>query len=234
MKEKCASAAYDLIHDGDVVGLGGGQTVAILAQKLAKSDKKITAVTPSQATMELCARLGIPMQPLELTDHIDIAFDGCDELDEHLNALKSNGGIHVREKIAASMADEYILLADETKVKPELVLDYPITIEVIRSARSYVENKLTAMGADVTERTSPAKAGLVISDDGNYLIEARFKKLDTLPPQIAEELAKTLDGIAGIAGHSLFCSLATGAIITRKDQTIDIKRSNEARKNNES
>ena len=107
---------------------------------------------------------------------MDIAFDGCDEVDENLRALKSCGGIHTKEKIVAAMAKEYVLLADETKYFDSLPFEYPLTIEVVRSARAFVKKTLTEMGAIVTERKADKMAGLVISDDGHYLMETVFSK----------------------------------------------------------
>ena len=82
-----------------VVGLGGGSTVALLIQEIKNGGRKIQAVTPSQDTLQLCGAYGIPLLPLELTDTIDLAFDGCDELDMQLNALKSCGGIQDRKSV---------------------------------------------------------------------------------------------------------------------------------------
>ncbi len=212
MKQKCAKKALELIEDGMIVGLGGGSTVALLIQEIEQQKRAIQAVTPSQDTMELCIQHHIPILPLEMIDTIDLAFDGCDELDKELNALKSCGGIHTREKIVASMANEYILLADEVKWKKQLTFEYPVTVEVIRSARSYVEKYLKAMGAIVTERRSGKKAGMVMSDDGNYLIEAKFSNVESV-----QKLAEKLDQIPGIVGHSLFYQIAAKAIIAKKD-----------------
>ena len=89
MKEKCAQIAFEMIEDGMIVGLGGGSTVALIIEKLGKSQKKITVVTPSYDTYTLCLDNGIVVQDLEITDSIDLTFDGCDELDYQLNALKS-------------------------------------------------------------------------------------------------------------------------------------------------
>ena len=193
MKQKCAQKAFEMIQDKMTVGLGGGSTVALLIREIAGSRKQICAVTPSQDTMELCVEYGIPVQPLEMTSRIDIAFDGCDEVDLELNALKSCGGIHTREKIMAAMADEYILLADEGKLKERLEFAFPVTVEVLRPARQYVKNCLEKMGAEVTERRSDQKAGLVISDDGNYLMEAHFPRTGD-----AKVLSDQLDRIPGI------------------------------------
>lgn len=98
MKQLCAKEALKYIKDGMCVGLGGGSTVGYLAEYLAKEERKITVVTPSDDTAELCKNLGLMVLSLEMTDYIDIAFDGCDELDKELNALKANGAIHTKEK----------------------------------------------------------------------------------------------------------------------------------------
>lgn len=216
MKQKCARKAFEMIKDGMTVGLGGGSTVAFLIQEIEKQNKPIRAVTPSQDTMELCMEHHIPLVPLELVDHIDIAFDGCDELDQNLNALKSCGGIHTREKIVASMAEDYVLLADEEKLKDKLAFQYPVTVEVIRPARKYVKKQLEAMGAVVTERRYGGKTGTLISDDGNYLMEAAFAQVED-----TEKLFKELEGITGLVDHSLFYGIASKAVIAKKD-TIDI------------
>lgn len=212
MKRKCAQKAFEMIEDGMVIGLGGGSTVALLIEEIEKNHKNIQAVTPSRDTMELCMQHQIPVLPLEMTDTVSLAFDGCDELDWELNALKSCGGIHTREKIVASMAKEYILLADESKWKERLAFQYPVTVEVIRSAVKYVERRLKEMGAEVTERRSEGKTGLLVSDDGNYLLEARFSHAGSV-----EKLALELDRMPGIAGHSLFYKIASKAVIVKAD-----------------
>lgn len=213
MKRACAKKAFSMINDGMIVGLGGGQTVAFLIEELEKSNKTIKAVTPSYDTMQLCMKHKIPVNMLEMTDSIDIAFDGCDELDYELNALKSCGGIHTREKIVASMAKDYILLSDTQKYSEKLSFQHPITIEIIQSSRAFVKAQLENMGAIVKERTADKKAGMVISDDGNYLMEAYFDKVESL-----EKLNQTLDQIPGIVGHSLFYHIASKAIIAGEDE----------------
>lgn len=212
MKRKCAKLAYDMIKDGMIVGLGGGSTVGLLIEELEKNPKQITAVTPSADTMELCLARHIPLLPLEAVEQVDIAFDGCDEVDENLHALKSCGGIHTKEKVVAAMAKNYVLLADETKYFTTLPFGYPLTIEVVRSARAFVKKKLTEMGAKVVERKSEQKAGLVISDDGHYLMEASFSQIENI-----EELNTALDAVPGIVEHGLFCGVVTKVIVTGRD-----------------
>lgn len=221
MKKRCAKEAFALIEDGMTVGLGGGRTIAFLIEEIGKSGKRITAVTPSQDTLELCLRHQIPVNPLELTSHIDIGFDGCDEVDLNLNALKSTGGIHTREKIAAVMAKDYILLANEEKYSEQLTFEHPVAVEVVPSARTYVKRRLEELGAEVTERKGDKKMGYVFSDDGNYLMDAKFLKL----PYV-EELNRILDGIPGIVGHSLFYQIASKAMIASEQGIRMIERSN--------
>ena len=98
MKQKCAKAAYEMIKDGMIIGLGGGRTIAFLIEELKNGNKKVKAVTPSKDTMNLCVKAGIEVLPLEFVKQIDIAFDGCNEIDKNLNALKTDGGIFTREK----------------------------------------------------------------------------------------------------------------------------------------
>lgn len=221
MKLKCAKKALEFIEDGMTVGLGGGSTVALLIQEIEKEKKKIQAVTPSFDTRELCIEHHIPVVPLEMTDKIDVAFDGCDEVDMQLNALKSCGGIHTREKLAASMAEKYILLADEEKLKEKLEFGYPVTLEVLPGARAYVKKCLKEMGAEVTERRSKQKAGLVISDDGNYLMEAKFSGVEE-----AKKLSDCLDRIPGIVEHSLFCNVVEAAIVVKSNGITMIEKEN--------
>lgn len=97
MKKKCALYASILVKDGMVVGLGGGSTIQYLIDYV--KDKDIQVVTPSAKTALKAQKEGLTVLNTQYVDHVDIAFDGCDEVDSHLNALKSGGGIHTQEKL---------------------------------------------------------------------------------------------------------------------------------------
>lgn len=129
MKKKCALYASKLVKDGMVVGLGGGSTISYLIDYV--KDKDIKVVSPSSKTVLLAQKMGLTVLNTQYVDHVDIAFDGCDEVDSHLNALKSGGGIHTQEKIIASMADEYIVLVDESKFHETLAFKVPVVVEVL-------------------------------------------------------------------------------------------------------
>lgn len=217
-KLDCAKKAYDLIEDGMVIGLGGGTTVSLIIDLLSQHPKNIRAVTPSQSTMKSCVEHGVPLLPVEMTGHVDLAFDGCDEIDSRLNALKSNGGIHTREKIVASLADDYILLADSQKLSKGLTFDHPVVVEVIPSALSYVKMRLRELGARVEERTFSGKAGTAVSDDGNYLIDAWFSKTDD-----PEALNQSIQAITGVVETSLFTGIVSHAILADEDETTIVE-----------
>lgn len=213
MKKKCALEAVKLIENGMVVGFGGGSTVGFMIEEAARLGLEIEAVTPSMLTEELCRKHGIPVRTLAETEHVDIAFDGCDELDANFNALKSCGGIHTREKLVAAMADKYVLLADEAKFFPALQFNVPVAFEVLPAARSYVKRALAELGAEAAERYCSNKMGLTITDDGNYLMDAQFANVKN--PQV---LNKVLNNVQGVVNHSLFCELIDGAVIAGKDE----------------
>lgn len=192
-KEACAKHAMQYINNGMMVGLGGGRTIAFLANFIAMSELDIRVVTPSFETEKLCVELGLQVMPLRSVSHVDVAFDGCDEVDYNLFALKSGGGIHTLEKLIANMADEYILLVDKSKVSKHLSFHCPIVIELLEDSLAYVQATLLAMGGDVVIKSSPEKYGPLKSDYGNVLLDVRFPKV--LDPKALNIQLKSLSGV---------------------------------------
>ncbi|MDD4692016.1 MULTISPECIES: ribose-5-phosphate isomerase RpiA [Clostridia] len=219
MKRACAQAALKHLTDGMVVGFGGGSTVGLLIEEVAAAGLRIQAASPSGDTLALCRAAGIPILPLEMVGHLDVAFDGCDELDARLNAIKSCGGIHTREKIAAALAKEYILLADESKVDEVLRFDYPIPLEVLPAAAGLVQARLSAMGLRTAWRRSDTKAGQTITDDGHYLLDVYYDEA----PNPAECQA-ALSAIPGVVETGLFYQMASAAIIAGVDGICTLVR----------
>ena len=117
LKKLSAESSMNFVENGFILGLGGGgRSIGYMIEMLSEKVKggfKVKVVTPSLKTKHLCIKKGIEVLPTSTVSKVDIAFDGCDQVDESLNALKSGGGIHTREKLIASMSDQYILLADE-------------------------------------------------------------------------------------------------------------------------
>lgn len=207
MKRKCALEALKYIQDGMIIGLGGGSTVAYLVEYLSQEKKDIQVVTPSYQTAQLCLQYQLPLLPTWSVDNIDIAFDGCDEVDLKLNALKSGGAIHTKEKIIAAMAKQYVLLVDESKVYETLPFHHSVTLEIIPESMSIVKKQIEQLGGKVHMRSSKAKDGFTMSDHGNFIMDASFQHVKDI-----KKLNNDLNNIVGIVETSLFVGLVTSVI----------------------
>jgi len=212
-KFEAAKAASQLIKSGQTIGLGAGSTIAHLVSLLA-ADASLAAslalVSSSFKTMQLMMDHGLNVRAVALTQTLDIYFDGCDQFDPELNALKSGGGIHTSEKILASLADEFILIGDAAKFAPRLDTTYPLVIEVLPSALPLVMRQLRSYfpDADIDIRMSDKKDGAAITDNGNLLLDVRFTQLPAL-----EALNAQVKMIPGVVEHSLFYRMARKALV---------------------
>lgn len=212
-KVEAAKAALEFIKPGQTIGLGAGTTVAHLVAMINERPALASSLILTSSSFKTTANLaerGLTLQSSSLLKHLDIYFDGCDQFDKELNALKSGGGIHTTEKILASMADEFILIGDETKFVEKLDTTYPVVIEILPQALQVVFRKLSANypGAAVKLRMGDQKDGAVRSDNGNLLADINF---DT--PLDPRKLNTELKLIPGIVEHSLFYRMATRSII---------------------
>lgn len=215
-----AKLALPYIKDNMIVGLGGGTTMGYVVNFLEKNKvSKIKIVTPSQHTKELCLEAGYEVIDTGMINHVDVAFDGCDYVDENLYALKSGGGIHTDEKLIAKMADDYILLVDESKVEKKLSFVTPIVLECIPSSRRYVEMEVQKLGGKAVPRTSYAKDGFTLSDHGNLLMDAEFDEVDDIPL-----LNQKLKNICGVVETSLFTDEVTKVLIASNEGYKVMKR----------
>jgi ribose 5-phosphate isomerase A len=212
-KKEAAKAALSFIKWGNTIGFGAGSTIAHLVGFIKEDPELVTSIstiTSSFTTRLLLERSGFAVKEMCATGHIDVYFDGCDQFDRHLNALKSGGGIHTREKILASMADEFIIIGDESKSVEQLDGKYPLVIEVIPDALSFVLSRLSGIFPDsaATIRMSDKTDGAAITANGNFLIDCRLTPF----PDPARVNAQVI-GITGVLEHSLFFGIAHKAII---------------------
>ena len=197
MKRLCAKAALELVPDHGTIGLGGGETISYLCEYIKEAGKAIEAITPSDQTKKVCKQLGITVIDINEAQDVTIAFDGCDEVDQNLNAYKSGGGIHTKEKIIAKMAKEYVLLVDETKVTDKLNNKVPVVLDIIPEAVNYVTSQV---------------------ERDEHLLEVYY---DTLPE--LEEIDKNLKMITGVIETSLFYQVATKALVAGEEGIRVIK-----------
>jgi ribose 5-phosphate isomerase A len=204
-KMEAAIAASKIISDGQTIGLGAGTTIAHLVRLI---DKDCKFTSSSFNTINLLREHGLTVLSPSSLNKVDLYFDGCDQFDVELNALKSGGGIHTTEKILAFMADEFILLGDAGKFVPQL--NYPLVIEILPQALQVVLKRLSVDFPDalLVLRMSNQKDGAVISDNGNFLLDITFTKFPALA-----DLNTHIKMIPGVVDHSLFYRMAMKAII---------------------
>lgn len=222
LKRNVGIKAVDYVEDGMLIGVGTGSTVAFFIEGLSnrvRKGLKIKVATTSYSTRILCARHNIPLIDTMLTDHLDLAVDGADEIDPSLNAIKGGGAAHTIEKLIASMADDFILIADHTKFVPNLLSNFPLPVEVIPSSLSFASKRIIALGGEPKLRTALRKDGPIISENDNFILDITFKST----PKDLIELDTQLKAIPGLLETGLFLGLASKALIGYEDKVKEIQ-----------
>ena len=223
MKKAVAEAAVKEIESDMVVGLGSGSTAALMIKNLAHALdtnklKNIKGVPTSFQSEVLSLVLGIPILDLASVDKIDLAIDGADEVDPSLQLIKGGGACHVREKLVASKAERLLIVVDESKLVKKLNLDFPLPLEVLPSAWKQVKDLIERMGALVTLRMASKKAGPVVTDQGNLVLDILFEGGINDPKNLESEL----NNIPGVLENGLFVDL-TDKLLVGKIENNEIQ-----------
>lgn len=214
---KLIEVAKSMIKPQMTVSFGGGRTVSKLVKSLVDIDIQVS--TPSEMTRELCLELNIPVISIMEINRFDLAFDGCDSLDENLNALKSNGGIHTFEKLYANLADKYVIMAPKEKFASKLNPAVPLTLEVLDQAIPQIIKEVQFLGGRGIVRQSKDIAGIVRTSNGNGLIDCYFEdweKIDQIDAVLTEQ--------NGVLGTSYFKNLVTDALLASNNGVEHIKK----------
>ena len=214
MKQAVAEAAVAQIRDGMVVGLGSGSTAALMIQGLgarlaAGQLHDIVGVTTSFQGEVLAAELGISLRALNAIDRIDLAIDGADEVDPSFQLIKGGGACHVQEKLVADRAERFIVVVDSTKLVQCLNLDFLLPVEVLPGAWVQVQSRLKSMGGVAKLRMATRKAGPVVTDQGNLVLDVRFEAGISDP--IA--LERDINNLPGVLENGLFVNLADEVLV---------------------
>ena len=222
MKQQVGKVAADRVQSGSIVGLGTGSTTAyaiqFIGERIQSGDlKEIKGIPTSFQASVLAKQHGIPLTTLDEVDIIDIAIDGADEVDPQKNLIKGGGAAHTREKIVDSLAKEFIVVVDRSKMVDRLGSTFALPIEVLPMAVTPVTNALKALGGDVELRMGIKKDGPVITDQGNMILDVKF----TAMPD-PTEFEKTLNNIPGVLENGLFVGVADIVLIgdIENDQPI--------------
>jgi ribose 5-phosphate isomerase A len=225
-KFNAAQAALAYIKDGMVVGLGTGSTsahfVRLLGDKV-RQGLRVKGVPTSEATRNLAEQVGVPLIEISQVTAIDVDVDGADEIDPQFRLIKGGGGALLREKIVAAASKRMVVIADDTKWV-ETLGAFPLPVEVTRFGFALTAQRIKEAlqaagceGVDVALRVAGKANEPVITDGGNYIIDAHAKRIPD-----ATALAALLQQIAGVVEHGLFIGLAH-VVILGKAKGVDVK-----------
>ncbi|HBL60946.1 MAG TPA: ribose 5-phosphate isomerase A, partial [Cyanobacteria bacterium UBA8803] len=208
MKQEVGKAAAERVLSGTIVGLGTGSTTAYAIEYLGKRLKSgelqdIVGIPTSFQAEVLAKEYGIPLTTLDAVDRIDIAIDGADEVDPQKNLIKGGGAAHTREKVVDALAGQFIVVVDSGKLVDRLGSTFKLPVEVIPMAVTPVMRAIAKLGGKPELRMGVKKAGPVITDQGNMVIDVKFDSIDN-----PGELEKTLNNIPGVLENGLFVGVA--------------------------
>lgn len=193
-KQAAARAALDYIEDDMILGVGTGSTVNCLIELLA-TVKLAGAVASSQVTEDKLRAIGVDIVDLNFAGTLDIYIDGADEVNEHLQLIKGGGGALTREKIVAAASNKFICMVDASKIVDTLGRAFPVPIEVLPQARSYVARQLVQLGGEPVYRED------FVTDYGNVI-------LDTYDLDVSDPIAleQQLNNIVGVVCNGIFAA----------------------------
>ena len=181
-----------------------------------------TAVPTSLLTADAARTAGVPLVLLAQVEELDIAVDGADKVDPHLDLLKGGGGNLTREKVVASIARRFVILAGQEKIVPALGFNFPVFIEVIEFAQPVVVRKLEKMGARVSQRLKPNGTPFLTDNQNPYLHAVFGDAPHTLGDPLG--LEHSLKLIPGVVETGLFVEMADEVIIANTDGTIERRK----------
>ncbi len=211
LKKAAALEALKFIKNVDIVGVGTGSTVNFFIEALAQIKGQIEAcVASSEATEKKLKLHGFSVEPLNSVSNLGIYVDGADEFNKHLYLTKGGGGALAREKVIASAAKQFICIVDESK-RVDVLGRFPLPVEVIPMARSYVAREIVKLGGDPVYRDG------FVTDNGNVILDVH--NLNILDPV---QLEATLNNIPGVLCNGLFAKRHADRIVIASEDGIQI------------
>lgn len=210
LKQEVAKAALTSIDDGMILGVGTGSTVNCLIDLLPQVKLK-GAVASSKVTQDKLEALGIEVMDLNFVGELDLYIDGADEVNPNLQLIKGGGGALTREKIVAAASKEFLCLVDESKWVTQLGVEFPVPIEVLPQARSYVARELVKLGGEPVYREG------FVTDYGNLILDTYNLQIDS-----ASEMEQTLNNIVGVVCNGIFAANQADKLLIAKSTGVEL------------
>lgn len=213
LKQQVAKKALEYVKEGSVLGIGSGSTVMCFIEALAKTGLQFKQiVAASEASSAALKAAGYYVNDLNACDPIDVYIDGADEVDPNKCLIKGGGAALTREKIIAAASKQFICIVDSTKLVPVLG-KFPLPVEVIPMARSYVARELVKLGGEPRWREG------VVTDNGNWILDVHY--LDIREPFVLEQ---KINSIAGVVTNGIFAKERADVILTSHvDGKIEVR-----------
>ncbi len=220
-----------LIFSGMKIGLGTGSSAMAAVKRLSERIVEgavtgIRAVATSFQTEIECETLGIPifsMNSKEIAGTLDLAIDGADEISPKKRMIKGGGAAILLEKIVAYNAARFVVVADSSKAVPHLGTVFPLPVEVIPEARASVARRLEALGAKPVLREGVRKAGPVVTDNGNLILDCLWTATpDGNSPVDPAEMEVAINLIPGVVENGFFTKLEPTVYIAAKDSSVQM------------
>lgn len=194
-KQAAALAAIQMVKPDSILGIGTGSTVNIFIEELAKAGVRLEgAVASSESTAALLQQHGYEVLDLNMTGSLDLYIDGADEANHQLQLIKGGGAALTREKIIAAASAQFVCIVDDSKVV-DVLGEFPLPVEVIPMARSYVAREIVTLGADPEFREAPR------TDNGNQILDCVGMHIDN-----PEEMENIINNISGVVTVGLFAA----------------------------
>lgn len=201
-KRAAAQEAVQLIQHETIIGVGTGSTVNYFIDALADIKGRIDAtIASSKDTEKRLKAIGLPVYDLNGVDKVPVYVDGADEFNDYLCLIKGGGGALTREKIISAVAEKFICIADESK-HVNILGKFPLPVEIIPMARSYVARELVKLGGDPVYRQD------VTTDNGNIILDVF--NLDISQPI---KLESTINNIIGVVTNGIFASRGADTVL---------------------
>ena len=209
LKIEVAKAALKYVEEGMVLGVGTGSTVNAFIDELASAGIRLEgAVSSSEHTTERLKKIGVSVKALNHTGDLDLYIDGADEIAGHKRLIKGGGGALTREKVIAGASRKFVCIADDSKLV-EVLGEFPLPVEVIPMARSFVARQLRKLGGQPDLRED------FTTDNGNVILDVR--NMDLVDPV---EMETRINGIPGVVTCGLFAHRGADEVLIASESGI--------------